>query len=102
VQVLRLTARWSFLLFWLAYTGGAMATIFGPTFKPIAMRVRELGLPYAAAQLVHLGLVVWRWRSFLLAGSRRLLGSRGWRALRIVGVSYILLALPGISYQGIP
>jgi hypothetical protein len=118
VQALRITARWSFLLFWLAYTGGAMATLFGPTFKPIATRARELGLAYAAAQAVHLGLVVWLFQvsakpplsgkpfvffmvavvfTYLLAlfsfgGIAKTLGSRGWRALRIVGVNYILLA----------
>jgi hypothetical protein len=117
-QALRLTARWSFLLFWLAYAGGAMATLFGPTFKPIAVRARELGLSYAAAQLVHLGLVIWLFQvssrppltgkvfvffvvaivfTYLLAlfsfgGIAKSLGSRGWRALRIVGVNYILLA----------
>ena len=61
VQALRLTARWSFLLFWLAYAGGAMATLFGPTLKPIAAHAREFGLAYAAAQLVHLGLVNCDW-----------------------------------------
>src|SRR5260370_34079585 len=56
---LRVTARWSFLLFWVAYAGGAMATLFGPAFAPLARRGREFGLAYAAAQLIHLGLVVW-------------------------------------------
>jgi len=118
VQALRLTARWSFLLFWLAYAGGAMATLFGPTFKPIAMRARELGLAYAAAQLVHLGLVVWLFQvsshpplsgkpfdffatglafTYLLAifSIGRLadaLGPNAWRILRITGVNYILFA----------
>jgi hypothetical protein len=118
VQALRLTARWSFLLFWLAYTGGAIATLLGPAFKPIATRAREFGLAYAAAQLVHLGLVVWLFQvssrpplsgkpfaffvlaivwTYLLAvfsfgGIAKTLGSRGWRAFRIVGVNYILLA----------
>ena len=118
VQALRLTARWSFLLFWLAYTGGAIATLFGPAFKPIATRAREFGLAYAAAQLVHLGLVVWLFQvssrpplsgkpfaffvvaivwTYLLAvfsfgGIAKTLGSRGWRALRIAGINYILLA----------
>jgi hypothetical protein len=118
VQALRLTARWSFLLFWLAYAGGAMATLFGPAFKPVATRARELGLAYAAAQMVHLGLVIWLFQvstnppltgrlfvffvvgiviTYLLAlfsfgGIAKTLGSRGWRALRFVGVNYILLA----------
>ena len=29
---LRVTARWSFLLFWLAYAGGAMAKLWGPGY----------------------------------------------------------------------
>ena len=58
VIALRLTARWSFLLFWVAYAGGAMATLFGPALEPLARRGREFGLAYAAAQLIHLGLVV--------------------------------------------
>jgi hypothetical protein len=95
-----------------------MATLFGPAFKPVATRARELGLAYAAAQLVHLGLVIWLFQvstnppltgrlfvffvvgivfTYLLAlfsfgGIAKTLGSRGWRALRFVGVNYILLA----------
>jgi hypothetical protein len=56
---LRATARWSFLLFWLAYTGGALATLLGPVFRPLARSGRELGLSFAAAHFVHVGLVVW-------------------------------------------
>ena len=118
VQALRMTARWSFLLFWLAYTGGALAALFGPTFGPLAARGRDLGLAYASAQLVHLGLVIWLFQissspplsgglyyffvlavvlTYLLAifsfgGLSKTLGSKGWRALRIVGLNYILLA----------
>ena len=118
VQALRMTARWSFLLFWLAYTGGALAALFGPTFGPLAARGRDLGLAYASAQLVHVGLVIWLFQissspplsgglyyffvlavvlTYLLAifsfgGLSKTLGSKGWRALRIVGLNYILLA----------
>lgn len=56
---LRVTARWSFLFFWLSYTGGALATLFGPAFAGLARRARSLGLAFAAALAVHLGLVVW-------------------------------------------
>jgi hypothetical protein len=56
---LRLTARVSYLFFWLAYVGGAMPTLFGPAFDIIARRAREFGLAFASAQLVHVGLVVW-------------------------------------------
>ncbi len=53
------TARVSFLFFWLAYSGGALTTVFGPLFQPIKARGREFGLAFAAAHLVHMGLVVW-------------------------------------------
>jgi hypothetical protein len=51
------TGRLSFLLFWPAYVGGALATLFGPRFGGLARRGRDFGLAYAAAQLVHVGLV---------------------------------------------
>ena len=46
---LELTARWSFLLFWLAYAGGALATLFG--WGVLAGRGREFGVAFAAAHL---------------------------------------------------
>jgi hypothetical protein len=58
-QAVRYTARWSFLFFWLSYTGGAMAILFGPTFAGLARRARALGLAFATALQVHIGLVVW-------------------------------------------
>jgi len=56
---LRVTARYSYVLFWLGYVVGALAVLFGPAFTPIARRAREFGLAFASAQLVHVGLVVW-------------------------------------------
>jgi hypothetical protein len=56
---IRLTARWAFLLFWLSYCGGAMATLFGSAFVGLARQARALGLAFAAALLVHIGFVVW-------------------------------------------
>jgi hypothetical protein len=56
---IRLTARWSYCFFWLAYTGGPLARLFGPRFQPIARRGRELGLAFAAAHLAHVALVSW-------------------------------------------
>jgi len=56
---LRATARWSFLLFWLAYAGGAIAWLFGPRLDGLARHGRKLGLAFASAQLVHVGLVLW-------------------------------------------
>lgn len=118
VLALRVTARWSFLPFWIAYSAGAMAVLFGPVFKPFAERGREFGLAYAAAQLIHLGLVVWLFQissrpplsglllvffsvglfwTYLLAlfsfgGLSKLLGPAGWQTLRVVGLNFIMLA----------
>jgi len=115
---LRVTARWSFLLFWVAYAGRAMATLFGPAFAPLARRGREFGLAYAAAMLTHVLLLVWLFlltRRAPLSGNPLLffligivwtyllalfsfgrlveaLGPTGWRILRIVGLNYILFA----------
>jgi hypothetical protein len=58
-QAVRYTARWSFLFFWLSYVGGAMAILFGPAFSGLARRARALGLAFAAALQVHIGLVIW-------------------------------------------
>src|SRR5471032_1346155 len=54
---LELTARFSFVLFWLAYAGGAIATLF--RIEALAGRGREFGVAFAAAHLVHIGLVIW-------------------------------------------
>jgi len=59
VIALHLTARWSFLLFWLAYAGGGLAALLGPPLQPIKRHGREFGLAFAAAHLVHVGLIVW-------------------------------------------
>jgi hypothetical protein len=56
---LRVTGRLSFLLFWPAYAGAAMAALFGQRFGILAWHGRNFGLAYASAQLPHLGLVVW-------------------------------------------
>ncbi len=56
---LRVTARWSFLWFWLASAGGALATLFGSSFLPLARRGRDFGLAYASAHVAHVGLVAW-------------------------------------------
>ncbi len=58
-QAVRYTARWSFLFFWLSYAGGAMAILFGSAFAGLARSARNLGLAFAAALQVHIGLVVW-------------------------------------------
>jgi hypothetical protein len=66
---LRATARWSFLLFWLATVGRPLATLFGERFQSLAARARDLGLSYASAHLGHLGLVVWLYYDALVHGT---------------------------------
>src|SRR5271168_5661432 len=61
---LRSTARWSFLLFWLASCGGPLATLFGSRFSGLAARARDFGLSFASAHLVHLGLVAWLYYAY--------------------------------------
>jgi hypothetical protein len=136
VMALQVIARWSFLFFWLAYAGKAMNTLFGPTFAPLA-RGREFGLAYASAMLSHVGLLVSLYEitsRVPLAGSglvffgigivftyvlavlsfgrlAEALGATGWRALRFVGMNYILYAFasdfvpaathPGTAHHGI-
>ena len=56
---LQLTARWSFLLFLPAYCGSAVATLCGSHFDRLRPHARDFGLSFAAAHLVHLGLVAW-------------------------------------------
>jgi hypothetical protein len=113
----RVTARWSFLYFWLSYAGGATAILFGPAFAGLARVARSSGLAFATALQVHIGLVVWLgvvtgriplqggvlW-FFLVAllftdllallsvgiGIHRL--GRLWRPLLLLGTTYILIA----------
>jgi hypothetical protein len=112
---LRATARWSFLLFWFAYVGGSIAWLCGPRFDALARRGRELGLAYASAQLVHVGLVLWIihiatgpsgamvffWVGifctyllalFSLPRLRDALGPRLWRMFRTIALEYIAIA----------
>jgi hypothetical protein len=115
---LRATARWSFILFWLATVGRALHTLFGPKFRPLAERARDLGLCYAAAHLAHLGVVAWVfyyaltnslqipppiffgiavfWTYLLAALSVKGISARinqpVRRVLRLVGVEYITVA----------
>jgi hypothetical protein len=113
VLALQVTARWSFLLFWLAYVGGAMASLCGPRLDGLARRGRELGLAFASAQLVHVGLVLWLFHvaigpggmilfwvgvlcTYLLALSslpqlRDLFRPRLWWTFRTIALEYIAL-----------
>jgi hypothetical protein len=111
---LEVTARWSFLLFWLAYAGNAVAQLTG--WAGIGGHARESGLSFAAAHLVHIGLVVWLsvmlgrialsgglllfflvglFFTYLLAalsfGGAKAMGPQAWRIVRFVGMNYILI-----------
>ena len=111
---LRLTARWSFVLFWLAYTGGATARLFGSHFAGLARRGRDFGLAFASAQAVHVGLVLWAFylapgknggmvffwvgilctyllALFSLPRLRGALGPQLWRISCIIAMEYIAL-----------
>ena len=113
---LQATARWSFILFWFAYTGNAWAVVFGPRFQAIAHRCRDFALAYASAHLAHLGMVAWLlltsdtpfaqsaliffgiavfWTYLLALLSIRSLAAKFdpklLRALRTIGVEYIAL-----------
>jgi hypothetical protein len=112
---LEVTARWSFILFWLAYTGNALAQLSG--WEGIGGHGREFGLSFAAAHLVHVALVIWLsyllgrialsgglllffavglfWVYLLAAlsfGGARAMGRQAWRITRFVGMNYILIA----------
>ena len=113
---LRATARFSFLLFWIAYSGAALSALFGAKFQPLKQHAREFGLAFAAAHLVHIGLVGWLcWIGaapsvgtfvffgvaviftyllalFSIGNVQRALGPRWWWLLRTVGMNYITYA----------
>jgi len=107
VLALRITARWSFLLFWLAYVGGPIAKLWG--LGGLARRGRELGLAFASAQLVHVAIILWSGdgggMSFFWVGIlftyllaffsmprlHKSLGPRLWRILLPVALNYIAL-----------
>lgn len=111
---LRATARWSFLLFWPAYSVGALATLWPGRFSGLAKRGREFGLAFASAQVVHVGLVLWLYRIaarpqgamlffwagilciyllalFSLPRLYEALQPRSWRVLSAVTMDYVAL-----------
>jgi hypothetical protein len=116
VTALLATARLGFLLFLGAYAGGALAALFGPVFQPLKKRGRELGLAFASAQTVHLGLVAWLCvigaaparATFIFFGAAvlcmyvlalfsiprlyRMLNPGWWRLLRTVAMNYLAYA----------
>jgi hypothetical protein len=118
-MALRATARWSLFCFCLATYGGALTALFGSRFQALARRGRDFGLAFAAAQSLHIGLVVWLFYSspnaippmlylivffigvfwvYVLAAfslSSTLstwLGATQWKIVRKIGVEYIAFA----------
>ena len=53
-------ARVAFIPFWLSYTGGAWAALGFKRFAVVRDHARELGLAFAAAIGVHVGLICWQ------------------------------------------
>jgi hypothetical protein len=112
-HALQITARFSFLLFWLAYASGGLALLIGPAAEFLRRHGRYFGLAFAAAHLVHLGLVVWLcWIGdtpgrglfvffvppavvlyvlalFSIPTLQQRLGRTLWTVLRTVGMTYI-------------
>jgi hypothetical protein len=110
------TARLMFLLFWPAYSGGALVALFGSAFQPLKQHAREFGLAFASALFVHLGLVgvlcligaapgvstfiffgvgaVWAYllALFSIPRLRPALGPRNWWILSNVGMNYLAYA----------
>lgn len=110
------TARLMFLLFWPAYSGGALVALFGAVFQPLKQHAREFGLAFASALLVHLGLVAvlcligaapdaatfiffgigaaWAYvlALFSIPRLRLALGPRNWWLLSNVGMNYVAYA----------
>ncbi len=116
VVALQISARFSFLIFWLAYAGGGLVELLGPAAQPLQRHGRDFGLAFAAAHLVHVALVVWLcWIGgtpamevfkfflpplatvyilalFSIGSLQQMLGHTLWRVLRTVGMTYIAYA----------
>ena len=116
-RALRLTARFSFVLFWCAYAGGSLAALFGARFRALARRGRAFGLSFAVRAFdpscwssgcigcrlnrrsrrkapcsfrsVCCGCTCWHYSRSSDCQSAR---TRLWRELRLVGMEYIMLA----------
>jgi len=88
-------ARVAFIFFWLAYTGGALAHLFGRRFESLARRRREFGLAFATALLVHLAFVAWLFHiSFRPPVSDAVIFYFGIGALWTYAL--VLMSLPGL------
>lgn len=116
VDALQITARFSFLLFWLAYASGGLALLIRPAAEFLRRHGRDFGLAFAAAHLLHIGMVVWlcwigatpQMRVFVffvpplvvvyvlalfsIPTLQQRLGRTLWTVLRTVGMTYIAYA----------
>jgi hypothetical protein len=115
-EALAATARLAFIFFLPAYVGGALVTLFGAPFLPLAKRGRDFGLAFAAVEVVHLALVAQLCAigaapgrsTFILFGTaagfvfllallsigvvRRIVHPGLWWAVRLVGMNFIAYA----------
>jgi hypothetical protein len=99
-----LTGRLSFMLFWPAYTGSALAELFGQTFLSLRRRARHLGLVAwlcqigtapGASTFVFFGIAVfWTYLLALFSIGRlhQTLNPWVWWLMRMVGLNYIAYA----------
>lgn len=116
VDALRITARFSFLLFWLAYASGGLALLISPAADFLRRHGRDFGLAFASAHQVHIALVGWLcWIGatperrvfvffvpplmvvylmvlFSIPTLQHILGRTRWTVLRTVGMTYIAYA----------
>jgi hypothetical protein len=116
VLALRLTARFAFPLFWLAYTAGALTALFGSRFEPLRRLRPLLGLAFAASMTVHLVLVatlciigatpgagvfvifgaaaacMYMLALFSIPRLQQALGTTGWKILSFLAMNYVGLA----------
>ncbi len=110
------TARLAFLMFWPAYAGRALTSLFGNIFSPVRDHAPDLGLAFAGALLAHLGLVAYLCArghapgigTFVIFGGaagftyllavlsirrvRQALPQKLWPPIRFVAMNYIALA----------
>ena len=126
IAALQATARLNLLLFWPAYVGGALTALFGSVFAPVKDNSRNLGLAFAAALSVHLGLVgclsaigkAPDVKTFIVFGAgaafvyllallslprvRRALPDRFWPPIRALAMNYVaLLFMKDLAKHGI-
>ena len=116
VLALGVTARIAFVLFWPAYSAGALVSLFGRAFQPFKKRAREFGLAFISALTVHLSLVgllcvratppaagvflffggaavfAYLLAIFSFDPFRQALGAERWRLLSFVAMNYLAYA----------